>query len=146
MKIGNVSGTFRDNTSHTHRAQEDTVFMDLFILIGVFNQIQKCPECGDNMTSRVDMEKKNGFSHYIVLQGTSSECEWKYCFHTSKKQGPTRIRQNYNNYSEEKHLNQHRDTHFVAELMHFIFPLSPSHFSQKQFLVNILMLKPYNFN
>ena len=37
------------------------------------------------MTSHVDMRKKHGYSHYIVLQ--CEACEWKYCFYTSKKQG-----------------------------------------------------------
>ena len=39
------------------------------------------------MSSHVDMNKKNGFSHYIVLQCKSTEYDWKYCFNTSKKQG-----------------------------------------------------------
>ena len=61
--------------------------MDLSILFAVFNDILKCPECGSNMNSHVDMRKKNGFSNYIVLECQSLECEWKYCFNTSKKQG-----------------------------------------------------------
>ena len=89
MKIGDVSGIFRDNICHTDRVEEGTVFMDLFILFGIFNEILKCPDCGDNMTCDVDMKKKNGFSHSIVLRCCSTECEWKYCFHTSKKQGPS---------------------------------------------------------
>ena len=89
MKIGDVSGVFRDNICHTDRVEEGTVFMDLFILFGIFNEVLKCPECGDNMTSHVGMKKKNGFSHYIVLQCCNTECEWKHCFHTSKKQGPS---------------------------------------------------------
>ena len=39
------------------------------------------------MSSHIDMKKKNGFSHYIVLQCDNTECDWKYCFHTSTKQG-----------------------------------------------------------
>ena len=41
------------------------------------------------MSSHIDMKKKNGFSHYIVLQCNNTECDWKHCFHTSEKQGPS---------------------------------------------------------
>ena len=88
-KIGDVSGIFRDNVCHTNCIEEGTVFMDLFILFGIFNEVLKCPECGDKMSSHIDMKEKNGFSHYIVLECCNTECEWKYCFHTSKKQGPS---------------------------------------------------------
>jgi hypothetical protein len=54
--------------------------MDLSVLFGVFDDILKCPECGG-------MKKKNGFSNYVVLECQNLECEWKYCFNTSKKQG-----------------------------------------------------------
>ena len=37
------------------------------------------------MNSHVDMKKKHGYSHYIVLQCMG--CDWKYCFNSSKKQG-----------------------------------------------------------
>ena len=59
--LGDVSGIFRDNICHTDRVEEGTVFMDLFILFGIFSEVLKCPECGDNMTCHVDMKKKNGF-------------------------------------------------------------------------------------
>ena len=55
---------------------------------GVFDYILKCPECGDEMKSHVDMTKKvkkHRHAHYISLQCV--ECGWKYCFDTSKKQG-----------------------------------------------------------
>ena len=35
------------------------------------------------------MNKKNGFSHYIVLECVDTECDWKHCFHCSQKQGPS---------------------------------------------------------
>ena len=35
------------------------------------------------------MKKKNEFSHYIVLQCDNTECDWKHCFHTSKKEEPS---------------------------------------------------------
>jgi RNase P subunit RPR2 len=37
------------------------------------------------MNSHVDMKKKHGYSHYIVLQ--CKGCDWKYSFNSSKKQG-----------------------------------------------------------
>lgn len=67
--------------------KEGTIFMDLSQLFGVFNDILKCPECGGDMSSHIDMRKRNGYSNYIVLQCKSMDCEWKYCFNTSKKQG-----------------------------------------------------------
>ena len=33
------------------------------------------------------MNKKNGYSHYIVLECKSTECDGKYCFNSCKKQG-----------------------------------------------------------
>ena len=47
----------------------------------------KCPDCGCDIDSHVDMKKKCGYSSYIVLQCKSMECEWKCCFNSSKKQG-----------------------------------------------------------
>ena len=55
----------------------------------VFGEVLKCPDCGNQMSSHIDMRKKNGFSHYIVLQCNNTECDWKHCFHTSEKQGPS---------------------------------------------------------
>ena len=40
-----------------------------------------------HVTCHVEMKRKNGFSHYIILQCSDTECEWKYCFYTSNKQG-----------------------------------------------------------
>ena len=41
------------------------------------------------MSSHIDMTKKNGFSHCIVLQCDNTECDWTHRFHTSQKQGPS---------------------------------------------------------
>ena len=67
--------------------KEGTIFMDLSVLFQVFDNILKCPECGGEMSSHIDTKKKNGYSHYIVLQCKSMECEWEHCFNTSKEQG-----------------------------------------------------------
>lgn len=61
--------------------------MDLSVLFGVFDDILKCPECGGDTISHNDMKKRNGYSNYVVLQCKNMDCEWKHCFHTSKKQG-----------------------------------------------------------
>ena len=86
MKIGDVSGEFSVNRENS---ASGIIFMDLAVLFGVFNQVLKCPECGDNMTSHVDLKKKHGFAHHTVLQCDSLEYEWKYCFSSSQKQGPS---------------------------------------------------------
>jgi hypothetical protein len=67
--------------------KEGTIFMDLSILFNVFDQVLKCPDCGCDIDSHVDMRKKCGYSNYIVLQCKNMECDWKYSFNTSKKQG-----------------------------------------------------------
>ena len=87
MKIGDNSQKFRENPGLTDSVKEGIVFMDLGVLFNVFDDILRCPECGDNTTCHVHMKKKNGFSHYLLLECNNAECEWKYCFHTSKKQG-----------------------------------------------------------
>ena len=51
---------------------------DLSILFAVFDDFLKCPECGQDVTSHVDVKQKHGYSHCIILQCTA--CEWKYCF------------------------------------------------------------------
>ena len=66
MKLGDVNGKFCDNASHTNRVKEGTVFMDLFILFGTFNEILKRSECGYNMTSHVDM-RKNAVMYPIMV-------------------------------------------------------------------------------
>ncbi len=86
VKIGDQTANFGVYSEKIQAVKAGTIFMDLSILFAVFNDILKCPECGSNMNSHVDM-RKNGFSDYIVLECQSLECEWKYCFNTSKKQG-----------------------------------------------------------
>ena len=73
------------STGVSTNLKEGTIFMDLSVLFGVFEDVMKCPECTSEISSHVDMNKKNGYSHYIVCKST--ECDWKYCFNTSKKQG-----------------------------------------------------------
>jgi hypothetical protein len=83
------------NTEVLHRLSENigstlkegTIFMDLSILFNVFDNVLKCPDCQCDIEAHVDMKKKCGFSHYIVLQCKNMDCEWKYSFNTSKKQG-----------------------------------------------------------
>ena len=70
-----------DNT-----VKEGTLFMDLSTLFSVFN-VLKCPDCGCDTDSHVDMKKKCGYSNYIVLQCNNMECGWKYSFNFSKKLG-----------------------------------------------------------
>ena len=77
MKIGDNSQKFRENPGLTDSVKEGIVFMDLGVLFNVFDDILRCPECGGNTTCHVDMKKKNGFSHYLVLECNSAECEWK---------------------------------------------------------------------
>ena len=83
----NIAKLKRISTDVSPDLKEGTIFMDLSTLFNVFDAILKCPECNSDMSSHVDMNKKNGFSHYIVLQCKSTECDWEYCFNTSKKQG-----------------------------------------------------------
>ena len=61
--------------------------MDLSVLFNIFETVLKCPECGNDMNSHLDLKKKSGYAHYILLQCTNMECEWKYSFSTSKKHG-----------------------------------------------------------
>ena len=84
-KIGAQNENFGMNSENIDTIREGNIFMDLSILFAVFDDFLKCPECGQNVTSHVDMKQKHGYSHYIILQCTT--CEWKYCFNTSKKQG-----------------------------------------------------------
>ena len=48
--------------------KEKTALMDLSVLFNVFYHVLKCPDCGSDMNSYVDMKKKNGYSNYIVLE------------------------------------------------------------------------------
>ncbi len=82
-KIGDLSETFGTSPGHIDSASEGSISMDLTVLFGVFDQVLKRPECGNNMTSHVDTKKK----HVIVLQCNIMECEWKYSFSSSQKQG-----------------------------------------------------------
>ena len=66
--------------------KEGTIFMDVSILFSEFN-VSKCPDCGCDIDSHVDMKKNCGYSNYIVLQCKNMECGWKYSFNSSKKQG-----------------------------------------------------------
>ena len=86
-KIGDTGRIFGENTGDDGSANEGIIFMDLAVLFGIFDDVLKCPDCSNNITSHIDLKKKHGFAHYIVLQCV--ECEWKYCFFTSQKQGPS---------------------------------------------------------
>lgn len=81
-KIGAESANFGVDSEKIDTIRKGTVFMDLCILLAVFDAILKCPDCGDDVNSHVDVRKKHGYSHYIVLQCVG--CEWRYCFNTSK--------------------------------------------------------------
>jgi hypothetical protein len=87
VKIGNQSAKFGVSSTPIETTREGTIFIDLSLLFGVFDELLKCPECDGCVTSHVDIKKKNGFSHYIVLQCNNENCSWKYCFNSSKKQG-----------------------------------------------------------
>ena len=87
-KIGENTAKFDDiSAGMSTNLKEGTIFMDLSALFGVFDDILKCPECGGDIDSHVDLKKKHGFSHYIVIECKAVECDWKHCFSTSKKQG-----------------------------------------------------------
>ena len=86
MKIGSNTEKIRQCPPPMKNVNEGTIFIDLSVLFEVFMMFY-CPECGGNIHSHLDMRKKNGYSHYIILECLSDECEWKYCFNTSKKQG-----------------------------------------------------------
>ena len=79
-KFGPQTANFDVNSENIDTAREGTVFMDLSILFCVFDSVLKCPDCGDEMKSHVDMRKKHGYAHYISLQCVA--CDWKYCFKT----------------------------------------------------------------
>ena len=67
--------------------------MDLLVLFGVFNQVLKCLEYGNNMTDHWWLPmltwKRRIASPITLSCNDSMECEWKYCFYTSQKQGPS---------------------------------------------------------
>ena len=75
VKIGDQTAIFGDYSEKIEAVKEGMIFIDLSILFAVFECILKCPECGINMNSLVDMRKKNGFSNYIVLECQNLECE-----------------------------------------------------------------------
>ena len=87
-KLGDSTANFVKNVSESECIQESTIFIDIEVLFGVFSEVLKSPDCGDQMTSHIDVKKKNGFSH-IVLECVNTECDWKHCFHSSQKQGPS---------------------------------------------------------
>jgi hypothetical protein len=68
VKISNQSAKFGVSSTPIETTREGTIFIGLSLLFGVFDELLKCPECDGCVTSHVDIKKKNGFSHYIVLQ------------------------------------------------------------------------------
>ena len=52
-KIGAQRASFGVNSDNIDTIREGTVLMDLSILFGVFDQILKCPDCGDEIKSHV---------------------------------------------------------------------------------------------
>ena len=59
VKIGAQTAKFGGNSVNMETVKEGTVFMDLSILFGVFDNILKFPDCGEEMKSHVDMRKKH---------------------------------------------------------------------------------------
>ena len=79
QKIAKSSAQMSVNSPNVNtKVKEGTVFMALSVLFSIFDDILKCPECGSDMDSQVDLLRKNGFSTHIVLQCKSSECEFQY--------------------------------------------------------------------
>ncbi|XP_046844662.1 LOW QUALITY PROTEIN: uncharacterized protein LOC124438534 [Xenia sp. Carnegie-2017] len=87
VEIGDQSADYGVERDHIDSIKEGTIFIDLSVLFGVFEDVLKCPECGDDTTAHIDLNKKHGFSQYVVLDCRDPRCDWKHCFHTSKKHG-----------------------------------------------------------
>ena len=85
-KLGDFTSEFGENYGQDDSVKEGTIFIDVEVLFRVFGEVLVCPNCGNQMSSHIDM-KKTGFSHYIILQCNNNECDWKHCLHTSEKQG-----------------------------------------------------------
>ena len=51
------------NSENMDTVREGTVFIDLSVLFGVFDEVLKCRDCGEEMKSHVDMRKKHGYAH-----------------------------------------------------------------------------------
>ena len=67
-KIGMSAEAFREMSKNIDSAiKEGTIFMDLSILFDVFD-VLKCPDCGCDNDSHVELKKKSGHSNYIVSQ------------------------------------------------------------------------------
>ena len=65
-KIGVEREHFGISSENIETVREGIIFIDLSILFDVFDELLKCPDCGEDMTSHVDMEKTHGYSHCIV--------------------------------------------------------------------------------
>ena len=58
-------------------------FMDMNILSNVFDAVARCPDCGNKL--KFLQTKKQGISFEMMLSCLNTECQWTYCFWTSKK-------------------------------------------------------------
>ena len=103
--------------------------MDLSILFSVFDDILKCPECGNDMNLHADMKKKHCYSQYIVLQ--CKECDWKYYFNSSKKQRRKSFEINVRGLSRNWYRGHNAKTNF-SKIMNMPAPSRRNHFTKIQ--------------
>lgn len=60
MTIGDVKGKFGQNSHSVHSGKEGTIFMDMSVLFGVFEEVLKCPvdtKCLLILTSMVYIDR-----------------------------------------------------------------------------------------
>jgi hypothetical protein len=57
-KLADSHGKFGENSGDSDSVKEGTIFMDVQVLFGVFDEVLRCPDCGKHITSHVDMKKK----------------------------------------------------------------------------------------
>ena len=64
-------------------------FMDMDTLSNVFDAVARCPDCGNKL--KLLQTKKQGISFEMMLSCLNTECQWTYCFWTSKKKKKSEV-------------------------------------------------------
>lgn len=59
-KIGTETEHFDIHSENVDTIREGTIFMGVSILFGVIDAFLKCPDCGHDVNSHVDVRKKHG--------------------------------------------------------------------------------------
>ena len=79
------SGSDSDTDTDNDTISPCYLLIDTELLFSFFAQVASCRLCYSDVVIIHELEKKQGFAHFISVKCSSDTCDWQGSFCTSKK-------------------------------------------------------------